>query len=82
MCEEKADRFAELFAPGGIYKTAVGWILREVSKHDGSFVRNLIDENMKFFSTESLRNATKYFSKDERKTYLNRLKGTQQTRRS
>lgn len=55
-------------------KTAVGWILREVSKHDGVFVRRVIVENLEHFSTESLRNATKYFSKDKQKAYISRLK--------
>jgi 3-methyladenine DNA glycosylase AlkD len=55
-------------------KTAVGWILRDISKHDESFVRGVIEENIEYFSVESLRNATKYFSQDEKSAYLRRLK--------
>ena len=51
-------------------KTAVGWILRDISKHDEPFVRGVIEENIEYFSVESLRNATKYFSQDEKSVYL------------
>lgn len=50
-------------------KTAVGWILRDVSKHDKAFVRRVIEENIEYFSSESLRNATKYFEKDDQNHY-------------
>jgi len=50
-------------------KTAVGWILRDVSKHDKSFVKRLIEDNIRHFSAESLGNATKYFEKDERNQF-------------
>jgi len=46
-------------------KTAVGWILRDVSKHDVAFVRKVIERNIEHFSVESLKNATKYFEKDD-----------------
>lgn len=55
-------------------KTAVGWILREISRHDVSFVRRAIQENINFFSIESLKNATKYFSKKEKNVYLQLFK--------
>jgi 3-methyladenine DNA glycosylase AlkD len=61
----REDRFA---------KTAVGWILRDISKHDEAFVRGVIDENIEYFSVESLRNATKYLGKDEQSGYLRTLK--------
>jgi len=47
-------------------KTAVGWILREISKCDDAFVRRIIEENLKHFSAESLKNATSYFSRETR----------------
>jgi 3-methyladenine DNA glycosylase AlkD len=53
-------------------KTAVGWILREISKHDGVLVKRVIKENIEHFSIESLKNATKYASEDERKMFLQR----------
>jgi 3-methyladenine DNA glycosylase AlkD len=55
-------------------KTAVGWILRDVSKHDVDFVRRVLDQNLAFFSAESLRNATKYFERVEQRDYLAKLK--------
>jgi len=55
-------------------KTAVGWILREISKHDDKLVKQFIERNMSHFSIESLRNALKYSSSHERKHYLNMLK--------
>jgi 3-methyladenine DNA glycosylase AlkD len=55
-------------------KTAVGWVLRDISKHDEVFVRGVIGENLEHFSLESLRNATKYFSQDERNAYLRTFK--------
>lgn len=59
-------------------KTAVGWILRDISKHNQDFVYHVIDDNLVHFSAESLRNALKYSSKDEQKHYLGLLKQTQQ----
>ncbi len=54
-------------------KTAVGWVLRDISKHDDAFVRRVIEANLGYFSAESLRNATKYFPKDDRDAYRRRL---------
>ena len=50
-------------------KTAVGWILRDISKHDQAFVQRVIEENIEHFSSESLNNATKYFQKDDQNHY-------------
>ena len=50
-------------------KTAVGWILRDVSKHDRAFVRRVLEESIEHFSSESLRNATKHFERDEQEHY-------------
>lgn len=55
-------------------KTAVGWIMRAVSKHDVGFVRNLLDDQIEFFSVESLKKATKYFTKGDQKAYQLQLK--------
>jgi len=55
-------------------KTAVGWILREISKHDNKLVKQFIERNMSVFSIESLRNALKYSSNDERNHYLDLFK--------
>ena len=57
-------------------KTAVGWILRDISKYDRAFVRQVIEKNIKHFSAESLKNATKYFKKDEQNLYKTMLKNT------
>ena len=51
-------------------KTTVGWILRDISKQDVPLVRKVIEENIEFFSNESLRNATKYLGKEEQTAYL------------
>ena len=50
-------------------KTAVGWILRDISKHDATFVRRVIEENIGHFSSESLRNAVKYFPQGDQARY-------------
>jgi 3-methyladenine DNA glycosylase AlkD len=47
-------------------KTAVGWILRDISKYDQPFVGGVIEQNAVYFSTESLKNATKYFNSQEK----------------
>ncbi|MDE0088175.1 MAG: DNA alkylation repair protein [Candidatus Poribacteria bacterium] len=48
-------------------KTAVGWILRELSKVDKQIVVDFIAEYRECFSRESHENAIKYFDKDEKK---------------
>ena len=60
--------------PERFAKTAVGWILRDVSRYDNAFASRVVEESIQFFSSESLRNATKYFVKDEQKRYRDRLK--------
>lgn len=55
-------------------KTAVGWMLREISRADQEFVHTELEANLRYFSIESLKNATKYFSKDDQKSYLQQLK--------
>lgn len=51
--------------PERFAKTAVGWILREISRHDEAFVRQALEENIQYFTAESLKNVTKYFGKEE-----------------
>jgi 3-methyladenine DNA glycosylase AlkD len=65
---QRQERFA---------KTAVGWILRDISKHDQDFVELFIQENLVHFSAESLRNALKYSSKDVQKQYIGLMKEAQ-----
>ncbi len=55
-------------------KTAVGWILREISNHDKAFVTAFVEDNLTAFSKESLGNAIKYFDKDQKRAYLQKLK--------
>lgn len=55
-------------------KTAVGWILRDISRHDQAFVKRVVTENIGHFSVESLKNATKYFDSDEKKEFRRMLK--------
>ena len=55
-------------------KTAVGWILHDLSKLDETTVRQFVDQNLSFFSVEALNNALKYFEAAERKEYLKKFK--------
>ncbi len=50
-------------------KTAVGWILREISRVDGVLVHQFLNKNLKYFSIESLNNALKYFDPESKKMY-------------
>jgi 3-methyladenine DNA glycosylase AlkD len=59
-------------------KTAVGWILRELSKHDSEIVTAFVDEQLPYFTTESIRNALKHFPVATRQKFLNGLKAAQQ----
>ncbi len=54
-------------------KTAVGWILRDISKYDTLFVQSFVREYLSFFSRESLDNALKYFKKDFRDSCRKRI---------
>jgi 3-methyladenine DNA glycosylase AlkD len=46
---------------GHFAKSAMGWLLRDISKHDQAFVERFIQEQSYYFYDESVRNATKYF---------------------
>lgn len=62
---QRPERFA---------KTAVGWLLREISQHDEGFVHGFINANLEHFSLESLKNASKYFPQEEQEVYNRKLK--------
>lgn len=55
-------------------KTAVGWILRDLSKSDRDLVRQFVALNLASFTLETIRNALKYFDEAERKDFLIRRK--------
>jgi 3-methyladenine DNA glycosylase AlkD len=59
--------------PERFAKTAVGWVLREVSRHDADFVRRALDADLRCFSAESLTNAIKYFDPTESAQWKRRL---------
>lgn len=70
-----ADSCAVLIRrPERFAKTAVGWILRDISKHERRFVDQFIAGHLAHFSLESLRNATKYYAKEEKAPYIRALK--------
>ena len=47
-------------------KTAVGWVLREYSKHDPDFVLDFLSKHVKHTTSEVKRNALKYYRKELR----------------
>ena len=55
-------------------KTAVGWVLRGISKHDREFVLAFVENHLNSFSKESLSNALSYFEKSEKAMYLLKLR--------
>ena len=54
-------------------KTAVGWVLRDISKYDEDFVVSFVENNLESFSKESLDNALKYFDQDRKYEYLQKV---------
>lgn len=54
-------------------KTAVGWILRVLSKSDKKSVVSFLERKLKYFSAEALKNCTKYFTAAEKKKYILKL---------
>jgi 3-methyladenine DNA glycosylase AlkD len=52
--------------PERLAKTAVGWVLRDLSRHDESRVQQIIEKNIRHFTPETLKNATKYFPREVR----------------
>ena len=55
-------------------KTAVGWILRQLSEHDPSFVGDVIEQDSSYLTAESLRNASKTLLIGEQDAYVDRLR--------
>jgi hypothetical protein len=55
-------------------KTAVGWILRDLSTSDPGTVAAFVGENLPYFSAESLRNALKPSPEAMRREFLTRMK--------
>lgn len=55
-------------------RTAVGWILRQLSEHDPSFVRDVIEQDSPYLTAEGLRNASKTLLMEEQDTYVERLR--------
>jgi 3-methyladenine DNA glycosylase AlkD len=53
-------------------KTAVGWILHDLSKLDQAPVTAFIEHYLDHFSAEALKNALKYYGKDEQHGHLQR----------
>ena len=51
----RSERFA---------KTAVGWVLREYSKHDPEFVLDFLSKHVKYTTGEVKRNALKYYRQE------------------
>ncbi len=50
-------------------KTAVGWVLREYSKHDQDFVLKFLSKHVKYTTAEVKRNALKYYRQTRRTTF-------------
>lgn len=44
-------------------KTAVGWVLREISKSDKNYVKKFLEVHRQFITPEVIKNAGKYFKK-------------------
>ena len=57
MLIRREERFA---------KTAVGWVLREYSRHDPDFVLDFLGRHAKHITWEVKRNALKYYRKEKR----------------
>jgi len=47
-------------------KTAVGWVMREYSKHDEEFVLTFLSKHVKYTTAEVKRNALKYYRQSTR----------------
>jgi len=47
-------------------KTAVGWVMREYSKHDTEFVLTFLSKHVRYTTAEVKRNALKYYRKSLR----------------
>jgi 3-methyladenine DNA glycosylase AlkD len=65
---QRRERFA---------KTAVGWLLRELSQVRKNLVLSFIDEHLPYFTSEVLNNSLKKLSKSEQTEYRSRFKHSQ-----
>ncbi len=63
-------------------KTAVGWVLRDVSKHDRDFVESFIEAQARHFSLESVRNATKYFEEGPKRALVTLVRNSKRIERA
>jgi 3-methyladenine DNA glycosylase AlkD len=65
-------------------QTGVGWVLRELSRWDQGCVIGFVDANLKCFSREALKNATKYLPREvaERLLQAHLPSGTRGLRRT
>lgn len=69
QCSRKTDyiKIIETFSiqlikrPERFSKTAVGWVLREVSRHHKDFVYSFLEKHNEWATAEVIKNATKYF---------------------
>ena len=61
---QREERFA---------KTAVGWILRDISKHDLPGMSAFVEQHLAHFSVEALKNASKYLDKTQQQQWVNHL---------
>lgn len=61
---QREERFA---------KTAVGWMLHDLSKHDKARVSRFVEEHIRYFSSEALKNTLKYYDNAEQTAYLKLL---------
>jgi 3-methyladenine DNA glycosylase AlkD len=55
-------------------KTAVGWVLRDISKYDAPFVLAFLDEYLLFFTRETVNNILKYQDSEVKRLYKIRLR--------
>ncbi len=63
-------------------KTAVGWVPRDLSKYDSGKVTAFVDQQLQYFSTESIRNALKYSPEATRRKRLKGMKTAQRALRA
>lgn len=56
-------------------KTAVGWILREISKFDKNYTISFIENNLLYVNNEVVNNALKYLTKEIKNKIKSRMKG-------
>jgi len=60
---EQVDRFSIVLIKREerFCKTAVGWVLREISKSDKNYVEKFLEAHRQFITQEVIKNAQKYF---------------------